>query len=127
LIQKYEEAKKENNETFLRAFRDCHRVARKILEHSETKAKIDSFLVSRRAELKRKGYCKVLISMFSYFETYGVEGSVGAMIGRWLPELISTRSIREIEGAAAFSSVNVTDRALLDVENQGETPPLPET
>ena len=104
LIQKYEEAKKENDERFLRAVRDCHRVARKILERPETKTRIESFLVSRKAELKRKRFFKILNPMLSYFETYGAGDYVGEMIGGWLPQLTSARSMRAIEGPRPDSS-----------------------
>jgi hypothetical protein len=98
LIQKYEEAKKASDVVFLRAVRDCHRVARKILDRPETKAKISSFLVSRKAELKRKSFFKVLHPMFRYFETYGTGDYIGDMISGWLPQLTSDSAMRAIEG-----------------------------
>jgi len=96
LIQKYEEARNENNERFLRDLRDCHRAARKILDRPDTKARIVSFLVSRRVKLKRKRFFRVLNPMLNYFETYGAGDYIGEMIGSWLPQLTLARSMRAI-------------------------------
>lgn len=96
LISKYESAKREKSEGFLRKLRNVHRRARLCLDKPGVKGAISDFIGRRKETLRRRMYFDAVRPIFDYIERYGQSDRPGKDFARILPSLMSTETINNV-------------------------------
>ena len=96
MIARFEKAKADFDEEFLRRIRDVHREARRCVDAPEVKSKLRSFSAAWKAKLKRKMWFQALNPILAYVEMFGDSDSTGKLFGSFLPSLISEENLNLI-------------------------------
>ena len=87
LIDKYEDAKKNNDPHFLKLLRDAHRQARAFLNEPEIKTKLKEIVSQRKFQSEYRGYMNVLTTVVDFMKDFGDNRLLNASLTTILPKL----------------------------------------
>jgi hypothetical protein len=96
LVNRYEQAKKDNDIEFLNLFRIAHREARMFLDDVGVKNTLRTLLEKRRATVEYQAYMNIVSSIATFMRDFGYNKMITTMFSEFLSQL--SAGVRHIEG-----------------------------
>jgi hypothetical protein len=96
LVNRFEQAKKDNDREFLSLFRIAHREARKFLDDEGVKSTLKSLLGKRRAMVEYQAYMNIVSSVANFMCDFGYNKMLNTMFSDFLQQL--SEGVQKLEG-----------------------------
>ena len=91
VIRKYEKAKEEENDEYLRKLKRAHQIGRNCLDDA-MKTKIKNYISERRAQTKSRMYWNALYPLLNYCERFPGD-NIGKLFAEFLPKMVNTERL----------------------------------